>query len=591
MPELAVLVTALDRLLEASARVVLEERTGPIERRLERDLAVAFRAEGRAFLRGFRNLADPAKWPLDEPQWMRYLVEAQAETLTLYTAALGTAIEDALMAGVLTAAEAMPEGAPVGESLQEGGWLTRIAGWLAQQFTVLFGIRFDLKNPRAVAYLEAHGAELVRNIDETTRDYIRTVLVEGASKGWSYGEMARRISGRYKEFAVGRPQLHIDSRAHMIAVTEVGNAYAEGNLQVAQGLAAAGLKMEKSWHTRSDDRTEAICLDNEAEGWIPLEQTFSSGHMRPLAHPACLPAGQVVAAQGITGASQRFFDGELVVIHTAGGKELSCTPNHPVLTPYGWVGAGKLNEGEQVVTGNVRQALVLSLPGLQDVHMPARIEQVVDALRLSGKFLFRPVEVTAPDFHGDGSGSQVAVIGTDGALGDKVDAMSREKVAEYDLVGPYIRGAPLARKSREASFGQRCLATLVRLVRSFRVSNVLLGRAVGHHQPVCFEGAAEFDSGSPQALGNRDAGNAIGRGEGVLGLASKIAGDHLLGGDKAAAPTFAVDTVVRMRRKSFKGHVYNLQTDCGYYITSGIVVHNCRCFMQTQRVGAGQPRP
>lgn len=287
MPEVAVLVAALDRLLEASVDVVREERMVPIERRLTNDLALAFRAEGRAFLRGFRNLADPAKWPLDEPQWMRYLVEAQAETLTMYTAALNTAVSDALMAGVLTAVEGMPEGAPTEEALREGGWLTRIAGWLAKQVGVIFGISFDLKNPRAVAYLEAHGAELVKGIDETTRDYIRTVLIEGTSKGWSYNEMARRISERYKEFAVGRPQLHIDSRAHMIAVTEVGNAYAEGNLQVAQGLAAAGLKMEKAWHTVGDSRVEAICLGNEAEGWIPLEQTFSSGHMRPLAHPAC----------------------------------------------------------------------------------------------------------------------------------------------------------------------------------------------------------------------------------------------------------------------------------------------------------------
>ena len=287
MPEVAVLIAAIDRLLEASVRLVREERLAPVERRLERDLAVAFRAEGRAFLRSFRNLNDPAKFPLDEAQWMRYLVAAQAGTLPLYTAALNTAVSDALMAGVLTAVEGMPEGAPTEEALREGGWLTRIAGWLAKQVGVIFGIRFDLKNPRAVAYLEAHGAELVTGIDETTRDYIRTVLVEGTSKGWSYDQIAKRITERYREFAVGRPQKHIDSRAHMIAVTEVGNAYAEGNLQVAQGLAEAGLKMEKSWNTVGDNRVSELCRGNEAEGWIPLEQTFASGHMRPLGHPAC----------------------------------------------------------------------------------------------------------------------------------------------------------------------------------------------------------------------------------------------------------------------------------------------------------------
>lgn len=286
MPELAALTAAIDRLLEASARVVRDERLLPVERRLQRDLAAAFRAEGRAFLRGFANLDDPTKWPLDEAQWMRYLVAAQAETMSLFTAALESVIGDALMAGVLKAAEDM-QSETVGEALQEGGWLTRIAGWLAEQVAVIFGIRFDLKNPRAVAYLEAHGAELVRGIDETTRDYIRTVITEGAAKGWSYDRMARAITARYSEFAVGRPQLHIDSRAHMIAVTEVGNAYAEGNLQVAQGLAAAGIPMEKRWDTVGDERVSELCQGNEAAGWIPLEEAFPSGHMRPLGHPAC----------------------------------------------------------------------------------------------------------------------------------------------------------------------------------------------------------------------------------------------------------------------------------------------------------------
>ena len=287
MPDVAVLVEALDRLLEASMQVVREERLAPIERRLERNITQAFRAEGRAFMRGFAHLNDPSKFPLDEAQWMRYLVAAQAETLPLFTAALDPAVKEALMAGVLSTAESLPGAMPTTESLREAVDIPVVVDWLVNMAVTVLGIRFDLRNPRAVAYLEEHAAALVTRIDETTRDYIRTVIVEGASVGASYNEMAKRLIERYKEFAIGKPQKHIDSRAHLIAVTEVGEAYSRGNYIVGEGLRDAGLQMEKSWDTVGDDRVSAGCRENEAAGWIPFDATFPSGHLRPLRFPGC----------------------------------------------------------------------------------------------------------------------------------------------------------------------------------------------------------------------------------------------------------------------------------------------------------------
>ena len=70
-------------------------------------------------------------------------------------------------------------------------------------------------------------------------------------------------------------------------MTEIGDAYAEGNLIVAQELAAAGIEMEKAWSTVGDDKVSELCAGNEAQGWIPLEDAFQSGHQRPLGHPGC----------------------------------------------------------------------------------------------------------------------------------------------------------------------------------------------------------------------------------------------------------------------------------------------------------------
>jgi hypothetical protein len=146
---------------------------------------------------------------------------------------------------------------------------------------------FKLDNPRAVTYLKAHGAELVTKIDETTRDELRTLISDMTATGETYDAIAAAIQDTFDGFADGRPQLHIESRAHMVAVTEMGNAYAAGNAAVANDLSDAGLTIEKSWMTMGDDRVSDECAANEAEGWIPNDQAFSSGDDQPLAHPGC----------------------------------------------------------------------------------------------------------------------------------------------------------------------------------------------------------------------------------------------------------------------------------------------------------------
>jgi hypothetical protein len=35
--------------------------------------------------------------------------------------------------------------------------------------------------------------------------------------------------------------------------------------------------------------------------------------------------------------------------------------------------------------------------------------------------------------------------------------------------------------------------------------------------------------------------------------------------------------VIYARRINWSGHVFNLETSCGWYVTNGIVTHNCRC--------------
>lgn len=261
------LLRACNRFLEARKWKKRERGLRPLERALRKGLQAAFRAHAKRFLQQFAALEGrfPAaaseallREAIVPADWEAFLYNAGLETFLLFLGPLDEAVRAALL---------------------RGGYATMAE--LAIPGT------FSLANPRAVNYMWEHGANLVTKINETTRGYIRTVITKGIDEGWSYNEMARAITDRYEEFAVGRPQLHIRSRAHMIAVTETGNAYEEGSRQVVQRLQDHGLEMEKFWLTSGGPVCEKICLPNNAAGWIPVADVFPSGHDRPLGHPAC----------------------------------------------------------------------------------------------------------------------------------------------------------------------------------------------------------------------------------------------------------------------------------------------------------------
>lgn len=271
-------IAALDRFLVEASVAHKWRILNDLEGSMTRQLGRAFRAQRAKFMAGFAGLRSgfvearpnpPASFPeaeggarlretLTVGDWLRIFDEATGSTFDLFFEPLRAGIEMSLLAG---AAEAIN--------------------------SIGIDYAFGLRNPRAVAYLDAHGATLISQINEVTRGNIQTLILEGVNEGWSYNRIARAITQMYGEMAVGRPQQHIDSRAHLIAVTELGNAYEEGNAIVVRDLADAGLQMEKSWLTVGDERVSSGCRSNQAEGWIPLAQSFSSGQQRPLRFPGC----------------------------------------------------------------------------------------------------------------------------------------------------------------------------------------------------------------------------------------------------------------------------------------------------------------
>jgi hypothetical protein len=276
------LVIALDRFLEAAANATKWRTLTPGFKQVHPDVRAAFLEQGDQLLAKANAAA-----------------RESARVLPLGVGLLGPLREASLTASgwddAWTEVSAATEDLLL-EPIQTAAGLGMKAGADALGRTLEIDVAFSLGNPAAVEYLESRGGAWIADINSTTRDRIKTILVNGAKEGLSYQQIAAQIEALFVDFA-GPAQGVIDvllgkepvrSRAEVISITELGNAFEAGNFIVAQDLAAGGLEMEKAWKTVNDHRVDQdICAANQAQGWIPLSDAFQSGHLSPMGHPIC----------------------------------------------------------------------------------------------------------------------------------------------------------------------------------------------------------------------------------------------------------------------------------------------------------------
>lgn len=148
-------------------------------------------------------------------------------------------------------------------------------------------LSFTLKNPRAVSYAKERATELLREINDTTRQEIKDLIVEMLDNGESYQSVARSIKSRFADYSRKLPQKHLVNRAELVAVTEAANAYQTANFAMIKSAVGTGLEFKKSWLTVGDNRVSPGCQSNAAEGYIALDDSFSSGHAHPPRFPGC----------------------------------------------------------------------------------------------------------------------------------------------------------------------------------------------------------------------------------------------------------------------------------------------------------------
>lgn len=116
--------------------------------------------------------------------------------------------------------------------------------------------------------------KLTGGIEDTTLDRLRSAIAQAWDDGGSYSQIVNAVRDTMETFS--------ETRAGMIAQTETVDAYNAGRGAIAR---AAGVD-EKQWETESGNPCP-VCIGNEGDGWIPIDESFSSGDDAPTAHVNC----------------------------------------------------------------------------------------------------------------------------------------------------------------------------------------------------------------------------------------------------------------------------------------------------------------
>ncbi len=403
------------------------------------------------------------------------------------------------------------------------------------------------------------------------------------------------------------------AHSRTVLLTETTRAHSLTMLRLAE---RDGLLIR---YTLSPKHRDAdACSDNARRdnGWGPGIYRADDAPRVPV-HPRCFPAGVEVSGPEAIASTERWYEGDLVEISTAGGLQLPVTPNHPILTTKGWVAAGLLHEGDDVVCHGLSQRVTNQVhPDEQKI--PTLIEDVARSLRGTLAMMTVSVPTTSVDFHGDGIDGEVCVIRTDGFLSRGFYAAVLQPPLHEEFASTGMGLSLLSGHSGLTPLLKAVGFPALGSVSSLRVGEILFGTSQANHQPIGLSDVSQRNAVIDQTTANCASANTKGDGDAIFRLSGYVTGADVqrkVGGARPDATannssaladdattrnlvthafvtdarTLAAggdidsrfvetDRIIQVERRQFVGHVYNLETKEGWYRANGIVVHNCRCY-------------
>lgn len=433
--------------------------------------------------------------------------------------------------------------------------------------------RLILENPDLMPFYPEAKA-LKRGIDLAWgKKQITSAVTSGILQGKSIGKISKDLQTRI-------PEMNRASavRAARTAVTGAQNA---GRMDSYEAAAKMGIKVRKRWVATKDNRTRHShqMLDGKTVDW---DEPFSSelGEIRYPGDPRAKPANvyncfvgdvKVASDSKLIRSYKHVYEGDLITVKTAGGVQFTCTPNHPILTPNGWVSAELLNNGDNILVTFGEQNVFGGVnPDIK--HRFPRIDAIHNLFNVSGGE--RAVGVSV-DFHGDVATSNVEIVTQERLLWNVGDSSGRNGIDKFLL-----------------KFSNKTLSCSGSLFKHFwsicKTSFGFIG---------CKCKSLPFFKCSVSHSCEHGCGTIADR-DRILAEYSinDLPADTVIDGellDRLSCKVF-LDTIVNVDVSVLSTHVYNLQTENGYYFVNSIIpqngekcngifaiVKNCRCTLRT----------
>jgi hypothetical protein len=414
------------------------------------------------------------------------------------------------------------------------------------------GVDWDAILNGSQQWASNYSYELVRDLTATNRAALQNALSRFYSGQIDYQTMVDSLASRFGP-----------TRAAAIASTETTRSFEQGIDMYQQELEGLGLSTDRVWWAEAD--ACPLCLPYhgvlESEGWLDGP---------PPIHTNCLTGDALVLPVGaIAAGSKRLFKGDVIILNTP-KYNLTVTPNHPILTPRGWVGAGSLNKGDKIWCYSPTEWEQLAI-NVNNVNVVAPIKKIFGSL---GFFGFR-VPTTAPDFHNDGANSEVAIIRPNRKVMDWIVSGLSQITGKLSFGFRGLMQRSVAGNSSAAQFGEVGLAPAGSLVRGGHLQLPLSGVHLSPFQQV----SLGTSSGSNAVAEEKATDDTSRRSDASAHIAWHL--QKFLGkGKDALAVKVELQEVTGNEKVAFAGHVYNLQTESELYVANGIITHNCRCWSE-----------
>lgn len=317
----------------------------------------------------------------------------------------------------------------------------------------------------------------------------------------------------------------------------------------------------------------------------------------------CFPYETLVESCGVLeGVFRSQYEGEVITITTASGNKLTGTPNHPVLTPMGFLPLGELDPLNHVVYSVRRNDRMIMSD--KNVSVPTMIGELFDSLNKPSAMPVSSRRASAADFYGDGVGmdGEVDIVSVDGKLGsDGIPSGSK------DVKNNFFSVINFKRILSAFGFVNNLLIGWLESIKTSKIASIFFEGGI---QPTLRPDSLEVgvnhgrsNAGIEKPYSGCGIINNI-----DIALTSfecwhssngfKKAGDSRDGssinsGKFSGADSGSVfeDYIVGVKREFRRCHVYTLQSSQGLYTAGGIIVKNCKGLDgQVFKVGEG-PQP